>query len=272
MKKFFSIFIFLVLILSCNFVFASNMSQSEIISSFNSDITELNPDIFSNSDFDMSVSEQVNKSLNDYDLELSDINNYIYFVLYNESTVSRDLYFYDLGNSTIDNYSYTSSGFTLNTTGNINVYTSYVYSDDTDINNLRLNQVSNIFVPIVEQQFTGLNFDTVFTYSGNNIFTDSGSSGGLFDNIIAIMTSILAFIVPIATGLLSISLFKFIIYASVAIGIIYFVIRLIYGFCGKNRVSQGGYTYTLNNRDYARYKKGDNSGIEKIRKFSARLK
>lgn len=229
----------LCLILLTGCVFATTMTQNEIVSDFNSDITELSPDIFDNSDFDMSVIDQINISLSDYDLELSDINNYIYFVLYNENNVSRDLYFYDLGNSTIDSYTYSASGFTFNTTGNINVYTSYVYSDDTDINNLTKTQVSNIFVPIVEQQFTGLSFNSVFTISGNNIFTESGGGddSGIFAGILATMTFVLGSITTVMNSLIQIDLILFVILASLTITIIYFVVKLLKGFTGNKLLS-----------------------------------
>lgn len=216
MKKFFSVLISLILVFICSVVFADNMSQSEIISYFNDNVSsEINVSsyiVINESD----ILSGINSYIESY--ELSDLsNNYLYFC-YNDDD---DYYnFYDLGDAKIINCSYSNYTFTMNLDSSCRKFAGYSNEEycfeNTTVNSIQV----PINLPLPANTFNGL-----FHYVGNIFVEDSG--GGLFDNIIAIMTSILAFIVPIATGLLAIPLFKFIIYASVCIGIILFVIKLI---------------------------------------------
>ena len=206
--------------------FATTMTENEIKSSFNENVSE-----FYNSSLDTSVVSSLNTVATTYftnnNVSLSD--NYLKYVYYLDDTYY--LVYWDFGDNVIESCNYYSY-FSLHTDDFVPFYeftSNGLGNSDTDME-----------IAIYGEVLFNT-FDTVFTYSSDSIFAEpsspSPSPSGIFAGILATMTYILASITIVMNSLVQVDLILFVILASLCISIIYFVVKLLKGFTGNKLVS-----------------------------------
>jgi len=222
--------------------FATTMSEADIKSYFADYFTDGEFDTRINDGYDISLSEQLQAMYTYLDNNDVDYSSYIYWYDYDDG---RTLNFLSLGLATIDSISgaYDSGDsnyhIIIYLTDTVERYRNQC-EDDSRPMQLSDDYVSSIDL-VSRASLTGSTFDTVFTYSNNDIFTNPSSPtptpGNLFTGILETMTYILGSITIVMNSLIQVDLILFVILASLTISIIYFVVKLLKGFTGNKLVS-----------------------------------